>query len=82
MCTLTNSFICIIFSFVDKGITEAFDLSPEASQDVLLHLFFRFQNGKKMVYLPLLFVDELSNRVKDLVVSSYILKYYYVTQQK
>ena len=23
-----------------------------------------------MVYLPLLFVDELSNRVKDLVVSS------------
>lgn len=32
-------------------------------------LCFRFQNGKKMVYLPLLFVDELSNRVKDLVVS-------------
>uniref|UniRef100_A0A3Q2P5N5 Lipid scramblase CLPTM1L n=1 Tax=Fundulus heteroclitus TaxID=8078 RepID=A0A3Q2P5N5_FUNHE len=28
---------------------------------------FHFQNGKKMVYLPLLFVDELSNRVKDLV---------------
>ncbi|XP_021415715.2 cleft lip and palate transmembrane protein 1-like protein [Oncorhynchus mykiss] len=26
-----------------------------------------FQNGKKMVYLPLLFVDELSNRVKDLM---------------
>ncbi|XP_077363876.1 lipid scramblase CLPTM1L [Festucalex cinctus] len=26
-----------------------------------------FQNGKKTVYLPLLFVDELSNRVKDLV---------------
>ncbi|XP_041811004.1 cleft lip and palate transmembrane protein 1-like protein [Chelmon rostratus] len=26
-----------------------------------------FQNGNKMVYLPLLFVDELSNRVKDLV---------------
>ncbi|XP_072303977.1 lipid scramblase CLPTM1L [Eucyclogobius newberryi] len=26
-----------------------------------------FQNGKKMVYLPLLFVDELSNRIKDLV---------------
>uniref|UniRef100_A0A667WU42 Lipid scramblase CLPTM1L n=1 Tax=Myripristis murdjan TaxID=586833 RepID=A0A667WU42_9TELE len=26
-----------------------------------------FQNGRKMVYLPLLFVDELSNRVKDLV---------------
>lgn len=25
-----------------------------------------------MVYLPLLFVDELSNRVKDLVVSFYI----------
>ncbi|KAG9345017.1 hypothetical protein JZ751_009557 [Albula glossodonta] len=27
-----------------------------------------FQNGKKMVYLPLLFIDELSNRVKDLMV--------------
>uniref|UniRef100_A0A4W5Q5C4 Lipid scramblase CLPTM1L n=1 Tax=Hucho hucho TaxID=62062 RepID=A0A4W5Q5C4_9TELE len=26
-----------------------------------------FQNGKKRVYLPLLFVDELSNRVKDLM---------------
>lgn len=26
-----------------------------------------FQNGKKVVYLPLLFVDELSNRVKDLM---------------
>ncbi|XP_077405689.1 lipid scramblase CLPTM1L [Vanacampus margaritifer] len=26
-----------------------------------------FQNGKKTVYLPLLFVDELSNRVKDLL---------------
>ncbi|XP_056154773.1 lipid scramblase CLPTM1L [Lampris incognitus] len=26
-----------------------------------------FHNGKKIVYLPLLFVDELSNRVKDLV---------------
>uniref|UniRef100_A0A4W5PSZ2 Lipid scramblase CLPTM1L n=1 Tax=Hucho hucho TaxID=62062 RepID=A0A4W5PSZ2_9TELE len=26
-----------------------------------------FQNGKTMVYLPLLFVDELSNRVKDLM---------------
>ncbi|XP_049606677.1 lipid scramblase CLPTM1L [Syngnathus scovelli] len=26
-----------------------------------------FQNGKKLVYLPLLFVDELSNRVKDLL---------------
>ena len=25
-----------------------------------------------MVYLPLLFVDELSNRVKDLVVSLFI----------
>ncbi|XP_037119099.1 cleft lip and palate transmembrane protein 1-like protein [Syngnathus acus] len=26
-----------------------------------------FQDGKKLVYLPLLFVDELSNRVKDLL---------------
>lgn len=34
--------------------------------------FLRFQNGKKIDYLPLLFVDELSNRVKDLVVSLYI----------
>ncbi|KAK2830451.1 hypothetical protein Q5P01_018382 [Channa striata] len=33
-----------------------------------VHKYLRvFQNGKKMVYLPLLFVDELSNRVKDLV---------------
>lgn len=32
-----------------------------------VHRYLRvFQNGKKMVYLPLLFVDELSNRVKDL----------------
>ncbi|KAL0961938.1 hypothetical protein UPYG_G00333600 [Umbra pygmaea] len=33
-----------------------------------VHRYLRvFQNGKKMVYLPLLFVDELSNRVKDLI---------------
>uniref|UniRef100_A0A8D3E0I7 Lipid scramblase CLPTM1L n=1 Tax=Scophthalmus maximus TaxID=52904 RepID=A0A8D3E0I7_SCOMX len=33
-----------------------------------VHRYLRaFQNGKKMVYLPLLFVDELSNRVKDLM---------------
>ncbi|KAM9386087.1 LOW QUALITY PROTEIN: lipid scramblase CLPTM1L-like [Pholidichthys leucotaenia] len=33
-----------------------------------VHRYLRIlQNGKKMVYLPLLFVDELSNRVKDLV---------------
>lgn len=35
------------------------------------HLCFlscRYQSGKKMIYLPLLFVDELSNRVKDLMV--------------
>lgn len=33
-----------------------------------VHRYLRvFQNGKKVVYLPLLFVDELSNRVKDLV---------------
>ncbi|CAF99394.1 unnamed protein product [Tetraodon nigroviridis] len=33
-----------------------------------VHRYLRvFQNGKKIVYLPLLFVDELSNRVKDLV---------------
>ncbi|XP_034016932.1 cleft lip and palate transmembrane protein 1-like protein isoform X2 [Thalassophryne amazonica] len=33
-----------------------------------VHRYLRvFQNGKKMVYLPLLFIDELSNRVKDLV---------------
>ncbi|KAK9526766.1 hypothetical protein VZT92_015449 [Zoarces viviparus] len=32
-----------------------------------VHRYLRvFQIGKKMVYLPLLFVDELSNRVKDL----------------
>lgn len=33
-----------------------------------------------MVYLPLLFVDELSNRVKDLVVS-FAFKHCYVMQQ-
>lgn len=33
-----------------------------------VHRYLRvFQSGKKMSYLPLLFVDELSNRVKDLV---------------
>ncbi|XP_074543658.1 lipid scramblase CLPTM1L [Halichoeres trimaculatus] len=33
-----------------------------------VHRYLRIiRNGKKMVYLPLLFVDELSNRVKDLV---------------
>ncbi|XP_051526938.1 lipid scramblase CLPTM1L [Myxocyprinus asiaticus] len=33
-----------------------------------VHRYMRvYQNGKKMVYLPLLFVDELSNRVKDLM---------------
>uniref|UniRef100_A0A3Q0SMR9 Lipid scramblase CLPTM1L n=1 Tax=Amphilophus citrinellus TaxID=61819 RepID=A0A3Q0SMR9_AMPCI len=36
-----------------------------------VHRYLRvFQNGKKMVYLPLLFVDQLSNRVKDLVINS------------
>uniref|UniRef100_A0AAX7TKU1 Lipid scramblase CLPTM1L n=1 Tax=Astatotilapia calliptera TaxID=8154 RepID=A0AAX7TKU1_ASTCA len=36
-----------------------------------VHRYLRvFQNGKKVVYLPLLFVDELSNRVKDLVINS------------
>ncbi|XP_030645269.1 lipid scramblase CLPTM1L [Chanos chanos] len=33
-----------------------------------VHRYMRiFQSGKKMVYLPILFVDELSNRVKDLM---------------
>ncbi|XP_029588587.1 cleft lip and palate transmembrane protein 1-like protein isoform X2 [Salmo trutta] len=33
-----------------------------------VHRYLRvFQNGKKRVYLPVLFVDELSNRVKDLM---------------
>ncbi|KAM3858194.1 lipid scramblase CLPTM1L [Diretmus argenteus] len=33
-----------------------------------VHRYLRaFQSGRKMVYLPLLFVDELSNRVKDLI---------------
>uniref|UniRef100_A0A665TWH0 Lipid scramblase CLPTM1L n=1 Tax=Echeneis naucrates TaxID=173247 RepID=A0A665TWH0_ECHNA len=36
-----------------------------------VHRYLRvFQNGKKRIYLPLLFVDELSNRVKDLVINS------------
>uniref|UniRef100_A0A8C1QXX6 Lipid scramblase CLPTM1L n=1 Tax=Cyprinus carpio TaxID=7962 RepID=A0A8C1QXX6_CYPCA len=33
-----------------------------------VHRYMRvYQSGKKMIYLPLLFVDELSNRVKDLM---------------
>ncbi|XP_076865983.1 lipid scramblase CLPTM1L [Brachyhypopomus gauderio] len=33
-----------------------------------VHRYMRvFNSGKKMVYLPLLFIDELSNRVKDLM---------------
>ncbi|XP_014034084.1 cleft lip and palate transmembrane protein 1-like protein [Salmo salar] len=33
-----------------------------------VHRYLRvFENGKKRVYLPVLFVDELSNRVKDLM---------------
>ncbi|XP_046690195.1 cleft lip and palate transmembrane protein 1-like protein isoform X2 [Silurus meridionalis] len=33
-----------------------------------VHRYMRvYQSGKKFVYLPLLFIDELSNRVKDLV---------------
>lgn len=34
---------------------------------------FRYQSGKKFVYLPLLFIDELSNRVKDLVVGDSLI---------
>lgn len=36
-------------------------------------LAFRYQSGKKFVYLPLLFIDELSNRVKDLVVGDSLI---------
>lgn len=43
-------------------------LFDKASLPSDVHRYLRvFQSGKKMVYLPLLFVDELSNRVKDLV---------------
>lgn len=63
-CKITRT-VCAILS---KTLNE----DPEASEDVFAFLCFRFQSGKKMVYLPLLFVDELSNRVKDLVVSLFI----------
>ncbi|KAG7458263.1 hypothetical protein MATL_G00236230 [Megalops atlanticus] len=48
-------------------VAEDFTFDREAlPSDV--HRYLRvFQIGKKMVYLPLLFVDELSNRVKDLM---------------
>ncbi|KAJ8386809.1 hypothetical protein AAFF_G00166040 [Aldrovandia affinis] len=48
-------------------VAEEFAFDKEAlPSDV--HRYLRvFQSGKKMVYLPLLFVDELSNRVKDLM---------------
>ncbi|XP_048849068.1 cleft lip and palate transmembrane protein 1-like protein [Brienomyrus brachyistius] len=48
-------------------VSEDFIFDREAiPSDV--HRYLRvIQNGKKMVYLPLLFVDELSNRVKDLM---------------
>lgn len=48
-------------------VTDHF-LFDKASLPSDVHRYLRvFQSGKKMVYLPLLFVDELSNRVKDLV---------------
>ncbi|XP_018587456.1 lipid scramblase CLPTM1L isoform X2 [Scleropages formosus] len=48
-------------------VSEDFTFDREAlPSDV--HRYLRvFQNGKKMMYLPLLFIDELSNRVKDLM---------------
>ncbi|XP_060753257.1 lipid scramblase CLPTM1L isoform X2 [Tachysurus vachellii] len=48
-------------------VAENFMFDREAiPSDV--HRYMRvFQSGKKFVYLPLLFIDELSNRVKDLV---------------
>uniref|UniRef100_A0AAY4CVV8 Lipid scramblase CLPTM1L n=1 Tax=Denticeps clupeoides TaxID=299321 RepID=A0AAY4CVV8_9TELE len=48
-------------------VSENFVFDREAlPSDV--HRYLRvFRNGKKMTYLPLLFVDELSNRVKDLM---------------
>ncbi|KAK3511803.1 hypothetical protein QTP70_023184 [Hemibagrus guttatus] len=48
-------------------VAENFMFDREAiPSDV--HRYMRvYQSGKKFVYLPLLFIDELSNRVKDLV---------------
>lgn len=48
-------------------VTDNFMFDREAiPSDV--HRYMRvYQSGKRFVYLPLLFIDELSNRVKDLV---------------
>ncbi|XP_067267532.1 lipid scramblase CLPTM1L [Chanodichthys erythropterus] len=48
-------------------VSENFQFDREALPGDV-HRYMRvYQNGKKMIYLPLLFVDELSNRVKDLM---------------
>ncbi|XP_066572080.1 lipid scramblase CLPTM1L [Amia ocellicauda] len=49
-------------------MSDGFDFDKEAlPSDV--HRYMRvIQYGKKMLYLPILFIDELSNRVKDLMV--------------
>lgn len=36
-------------------------------------IFYRYQSGKTIKYLPLLFIDELSNRVKDLLVRAVLI---------
>uniref|UniRef100_A0A9J8D2Z0 Lipid scramblase CLPTM1L n=1 Tax=Cyprinus carpio carpio TaxID=630221 RepID=A0A9J8D2Z0_CYPCA len=48
-------------------VSENFQFDREALPGDV-HRYMRvYQSGKKMIYLPLLFVDELSNRVKDLM---------------
>ncbi|XP_039534367.1 cleft lip and palate transmembrane protein 1-like protein [Pimephales promelas] len=48
-------------------VSENFQFDREALPGDV-HRYMRvYQNGRKMIYLPLLFVDELSNRVKDLM---------------
>lgn len=48
-------------------VSENFQFDREALPGDVHRYMKVYQNGKKMMYLPLLFVDELSNRVKDLM---------------
>ncbi|CAL8298478.1 unnamed protein product [Lota lota] len=48
-------------------VSDHFQFDKESLPSDVQRYLRVFPSGKKMVYLPLLFVDELSNRVKDLV---------------
>ncbi|KAL7883753.1 hypothetical protein SRHO_G00014110 [Serrasalmus rhombeus] len=48
-------------------VAENFHFDREALPSDVHRYMKVFQSGRKMVYLPLLFIDQLSNRVKDLM---------------